>query len=126
MQKVEGSNPFSRSPESPTFAGLSAFPGRLRDARLGHQDRASVRTQPDAPARAEGRVSFQPAQVDQYSRGAHSFSGARAAPDATIVYSLSAEADALSDCPKQNGLHLQAFHEAAEGIRTLDLLHGKQ
>ena len=25
MQKVEGSNPFSRSPESPAFAGLSAF-----------------------------------------------------------------------------------------------------
>jgi hypothetical protein len=32
-----------------------------------------------------------------------------AAPGATIVYSLSAEADALSDCPKQNGLQMQAF-----------------
>jgi hypothetical protein len=49
-----------------------------------------------------------------------------AAPGATIVYSLSAEADVLSDCLKQKGLQMQAFSEAAEGIRTLDLLHGKQ
>ena len=44
----------------------------------------------------------------------------------TIVQSLSAEADALPDCPKQKDLQIQAFSEAAEGIRTLDLLHGKQ
>ena len=35
---------------------------------------------------------------------------------ATIVYSLSAEADALSDCPKQKGLQIQAFPELAEGF----------
>src|SRR4029453_7046019 len=34
---------------------------------------------------------------------------------------LSAEPDALSDCPKQKDLQTQAFFEAAEGIRTLDL-----
>jgi hypothetical protein len=49
-----------------------------------------------------------------------------AAPGATIVYSLSAKADALSDCPKQKDLQMQPFSKAAEGIRTLDLLHGKQ
>jgi hypothetical protein len=44
------------------------------------------------------------------------FSGARADPGATIVYSLSAEADALSDCPKQKGLQMQAFLERLKGF----------
>jgi hypothetical protein len=30
------------------------------------------------------------------------------------------------DCPTEKDLQMQAFLEAAEGIRTLDLLHGKQ
>ena len=34
MQKVEGSNPFSRSPESLAFAGLSAFLGATEADRL--------------------------------------------------------------------------------------------
>jgi hypothetical protein len=39
---------------------------------------------------------------------------------------LSDDAEALTDCPNAKGLQMQAFLEAAEGIRTLDLLHGKQ
>jgi hypothetical protein len=35
-------------------------------------------------------------------------------------------ADAQTDCPNEKDLQMQAFSEAAEGIRTLDLLHGKQ
>jgi hypothetical protein len=30
------------------------------------------------------------------------------------------------DCPHEKDLQMQTFSEAAEGIRTLDLLHGKQ
>jgi len=37
-----------------------------------------------------------------------------------------ADADELSDCAQEKALQMQAFSEAAEGIRTLDLLHGKQ
>ena len=44
----------------------------------------------------------------------------------TIVQSLSGDADALPDCAREKSLQMQAFSEAAEGIRTLDLLHGKQ
>ena len=44
----------------------------------------------------------------------------------TIVQSLSDDADALMDCPNEKDLQMQAFLKAAEGIRTLDLLHGKQ
>jgi hypothetical protein len=44
----------------------------------------------------------------------------------TIVQSLSGDADALLDCYNEKGLQMQAFSRAAEGIRTLDLLHGKQ
>ena len=44
----------------------------------------------------------------------------------TIVQSLTGDADALLDCAHEKGLQMQAFSEAAEGIRTLDLLHGKQ
>ena len=40
--------------------------------------------------------------------------------------SVRREADAQADCARQKGLQMQAFPEAAEGIRTLDLLHGKQ
>jgi hypothetical protein len=40
--------------------------------------------------------------------------------------SVRRDADALGDCPNEKGLQMQAFSEAAEGIRTLDLLHGKQ
>ena len=36
------------------------------------------------------------------------------------------DANAQADCAHEKGLHMQAFFEAAEGIRTLDLLHGKQ
>jgi hypothetical protein len=36
------------------------------------------------------------------------------------------DANAPADCAHKKGLQRQAFLEAAEGIRTLDLLHGKQ
>ena len=44
----------------------------------------------------------------------------------TIVQSLSGDADALLDCYNEKDLQMQVFSRAAEGIRTLDLLHGKQ
>ena len=44
----------------------------------------------------------------------------------TIVQSLSGDADVLLDCYNEKDLQMQAFSRAAEGIRTLDLLHGKQ
>jgi hypothetical protein len=44
----------------------------------------------------------------------------------TIVQSLSSDADALLDYYNEKALQMQAFLRAAEGIRTLDLLHGKQ
>ena len=44
----------------------------------------------------------------------------------TIVQSLSGDADALLDCYNEKDLQTRAFGRAAEGIRTLDLLHGKQ
>ena len=40
--------------------------------------------------------------------------------------SVRRDADAQSDCPHENDLQMQAFFEAADGIRTHDLLHGKQ
>jgi hypothetical protein len=40
--------------------------------------------------------------------------------------SVRPDADAQADCARKKGLQTQAFCEAAEGIRTLDLLHGKQ
>jgi hypothetical protein len=39
---------------------------------------------------------------------------------------LPVDANAPDDCAHKKDLQTQAFHEAAEGIRTLDLLHGKQ
>jgi hypothetical protein len=36
------------------------------------------------------------------------------------------DADAQADCTYEKDLQMQAFSRAAEGIRTLDLLHGKQ
>ncbi len=36
------------------------------------------------------------------------------------------EADAQADCAHEKDLQMQVFSRAAEGIRTLDLLHGKQ
>ena len=44
----------------------------------------------------------------------------------TIVQSLSGDAYAPLDCYNEKVVQMQAFFEAAEGIRTLDLLHGKQ
>jgi hypothetical protein len=40
--------------------------------------------------------------------------------------SVRREADAPADGPNEKDLQMQAFPRAAEGIRTLDLLHGKQ
>jgi hypothetical protein len=45
---------------------------------------------------------------------------------AVSPHSVPGDADAQPDWPKQTDLQMQAFWEAAEGIRTLDLLHGKQ
>jgi hypothetical protein len=39
---------------------------------------------------------------------------------------LSGDADALLDCYNEKVLQMQASFEAADGIRTHDLLHGKQ
>jgi hypothetical protein len=44
----------------------------------------------------------------------------------TIVQSLSDDAAILPDWPNKKDLQMQAFFEAADGIRTHDLLHGKQ
>jgi hypothetical protein len=44
----------------------------------------------------------------------------------TIVQLWSGDADALLDCYTKKDLQIQAFSRAAEGIRTLDLLHGKK
>ena len=40
--------------------------------------------------------------------------------------SVRPDTDEQGDCLDQKGLQMQAFCEAAEGIRTLDLLHGKR
>jgi hypothetical protein len=40
--------------------------------------------------------------------------------------SVRPDADEQGDCRDQKDLQMQAFSKAAEGIRTLDLLHGKQ
>jgi hypothetical protein len=45
---------------------------------------------------------------------------------AAIVRSLSGDADAPADCARKKDLQMQAFSRAADGIRTHDLLHGKQ
>jgi hypothetical protein len=43
----------------------------------------------------------------------------------TIVPSLSGDADAPADCRHEKDLQMQASFQAADGIRTHDLLHGK-
>jgi hypothetical protein len=40
--------------------------------------------------------------------------------------SVRRETDAPADCAHEKDLQTQAFCEAADGIRTHDLLHGKQ
>jgi hypothetical protein len=40
--------------------------------------------------------------------------------------SVRRDANALADWRDEKDLQMQAFSRAAEGIRTLDLLHGKQ
>ena len=40
--------------------------------------------------------------------------------------SVRLDANAPAGCPIEKDLQMQAFSRAAEGIRTLDLLHGKQ
>jgi hypothetical protein len=40
--------------------------------------------------------------------------------------SVRREADAQADYAHEKGLQMQAFSKAADGIRTHDLLHGKQ
>jgi hypothetical protein len=57
---------------------------------------------------------------------AHRFRGARAAGCAAGCPMGARRRNAPADCAHEKGLQTQAFPEAAEGIRTLDLLHGKQ
>jgi hypothetical protein len=45
---------------------------------------------------------------------------------ATTTQWLPGDANAPADCAHKKDLQIQAVFEAAEGIRTLDLLHGKQ
>jgi hypothetical protein len=40
--------------------------------------------------------------------------------------SVRPDADEQDDCSNEKDLQMQAFCEAADGIRTHDLLHGKQ
>src|SRR5215218_4713000 len=49
-----------------------------------------------------------------------------AAGHAAATQSLPGDADAPADCVHEKGLQMHTFSRAAEGIRTLDLLHGKQ
>jgi hypothetical protein len=43
-----------------------------------------------------------------------------------VPVSVRREANAPADYAHKKGLQMQAFSEAAEGIRTLDLLHGNR
>jgi hypothetical protein len=53
--------------------------------------------------------------------------GVRARGAATAgTHWVPVDANAPAGCAHQKGLRMQAFSRAAEGIRTLDLLHGKQ
>jgi hypothetical protein len=54
------------------------------------------------------------------------FVGAADDRPAASPVSVRHDADALGDCLYEKDLQMQTFSEAAEGIRTLDLLHGKQ
>jgi hypothetical protein len=54
------------------------------------------------------------------------FSGASAAYWPPGTYWVPGDADAPADCARKKDLQMQVFSRAAEGIRTLDLLHGKQ
>jgi hypothetical protein len=56
----------------------------------------------------------------------HVFRGVSLDGLAVSPLSVPSDAHALSDCLEQKDLQMQAFSEAAEGIRTLDLLHGKK
>jgi hypothetical protein len=40
--------------------------------------------------------------------------------------SVRRDANAPADCAQEKDLQIAGLYEAAEGIRTLDLLHGKQ
>ena len=68
----------------------------------------SVRTSENRPA---NRAFFSEAADDRRT----------ASPE-----SVRPDADEQGDCRDEKDLQIQAFCEAAEGIRTLDLLHGKQ
>ena len=58
--------------------------------------------------------------------GFHCFRGAPAAGGAAGAQWVPGDANAPAECTYEKDLQMQVFPEAAEGIRTLDLLHGKQ
>jgi hypothetical protein len=54
------------------------------------------------------------------------FSWGRVAHGPRAWLFLAVDADVLIDCRDEKDLQIAGLSEAAEGIRTLDLLHGKQ
>jgi hypothetical protein len=59
-------------------------------------------------------------------RSSRAISGDPDAPWPAGAHWVTGDANAPADRAHGKDLQMQAFSEAAEGIRTLDLLHGKQ
>jgi hypothetical protein len=76
--------------------------------------------------RAKGQWFESPANCLQKKPDFTGFRGAAAAGRAAGAQWVPGDANAPADCTYEKDLQMRAFSRAAEGIRTLDLLHGKQ
>jgi hypothetical protein len=89
--------------------------------------RAAIReTTEDDVRRAKGQWFESPANCLQRSRSSPLFEALPARDRAAGAQRVPVDANARADCAHEKDLQMQVFPEAAEGIRTLDLLHGKQ
>jgi hypothetical protein len=93
---------------------------RYRDERRANQPRTPTHDRASAPQKFRGS-SRQQTACNQAA-----FWGTLAVGRAAGTQWVPGDANAPADSLHENGLQIAGPHEAAEGIRTLDLLHGKQ
>ena len=113
--------------DSPPTIGIA---GSAR-AGVRAQERAVCRNSRPTAAAGEHSTFCRPTEALRFGRTriglqTERFLGTADDRPAASPESVRPDADAQADCARKKGLQIQAFFEAAEGIRTLDLLHGKQ
>jgi hypothetical protein len=115
----------SDSPPRVGLTGSASACVRAQERAVCRNSRANSRSRRNTRPSAGLQKDFSSDERESARKPGVSLEAADDRPAASLE-SVQPDADEQGDCRNKKDLQMKPFFEAAEGIRTLDLLHGKQ